>query len=111
MVPKILRALKAAFLRRKPTTSPNCPAASFHAEPQYTPLGSSVTRNLMLASISDAMLATSHLAEIVALFPGDDDSCYEESVLSVYGTGISSDADSTTCEESFEEEGIFVNGM
>jgi len=34
----------------------------------------------MLASASDAMLATSHIAEIVALFPGDDYSCYEESV-------------------------------
>ena len=125
MVPKILRALKAALLRRRSTPSPSCPTPSFHAGPQYphaadtlhpTPLGFSDTRNLLLASASDAMLATAHLAEIVALFPGDDDSCYEESVPIDYtSTDISSDADSTfshfTYEESFEEEGIFVNGM
>ena len=128
MVPKILRALKAILLRRKPTTSPSCPTApSFHAEPQYsraadnlhhTPLGSSYTRNLMLASASDAMLATAHLAEIVALFPGDDDSCYEESVPLDYTSDSDSDSvsmfSSMTSESSFDEfEGVVrcLNGM
>jgi hypothetical protein len=175
MVPKILRALKATLFRRKPITSPSYPTSpSLHAEPQYPRIADnlhpSATRNLLLASASDAMLATSRLAEIVALFPCDDDNYYEGgaslgytldkasdsasmlssmtgecsfdefegvvrclngmcffykclkipslhhlSYLSVYGTDINSDADSTfshpTCEESFEEKGIFINGM
>jgi len=128
MVPKILRALKATLFRRKPTTPPSCPTApSFHAEPQYprtadnlhhTPLGSSATRNLLLASASDAMLATSRLAEIVALFPGDDDSYYEESVPLDYTSDYDSDSvsmlSSMTSECSFDEfEGVVrcLNGM
>jgi len=128
MVPKILRALKATLLRRKPTTSPGCPTApSFHAEPQYpraadtlphTPLGFSDTRNLLLASASDAMLATAHLAEIVALFPGDDDSCYEESAPLDYTLDSDSDSvsmfSSMTSEYSSDEfEGVVrcLNGM
>ena len=101
MVLKILRALKATLLRRNPSTLHGCPTAcSFYAGPEYPRaadnlhhalLGSSDTRNLMLASPSDAMLATLHLAEIVAQFPDGDDNSDTISIFSSTTNNYSSD--------------------
>lgn len=103
MVLKILRALKATLLRRNSSTLHSCPTAfSFYAGPEYPRaadnlyhwhalLGSSDTRNLMLASPSDAMLATLHLAEIVAQFPDGDDNSDTISIFSSTTNNYSSD--------------------
>jgi len=86
MIPKILRTLKAALVRRKPSKSSGWPAAPppLCAGPDCTTLLFAPRTPPLPRSPrgSDAMLATVHLTEIVALFPDDDGSDYDGDAVS-----------------------------